>query len=839
MSLDTKIESLRLKLIERMPRSMVLDGAKDPIAMTAPVAEPLVGGQLRMIFALVSLLGGLVLASDAETHSFALIAIFFSLFGYLFVDWMGFFSLPPMLAYAAMIVSAIFCVSGLVHIDLSASPMIWLEQEQTGNRHLIAVSRLLVLVQAILMLQAKTRRVCEQLCIFCLLELIVAAVFNHAITFGILLIPIGLLLAFGLTLLARDATREQVGSLFCRSVERKDQGLTPSKGLYRSLMVMLVPAVILIAATFFYAIPRTTTASRSQGRGTALVGFSDEVRLQQFGQMLQSNDVAMHIWLTNQITGQPYTVAGKGLYLRGRVLEKYHSTLGVRPSSAWKALGGHAITRIMGLPSEFNPIRSSDHNFFDAVQVQIDCESIKSSALFAVAPYHQVERGLDVVHEIDRWTLRREEGDEFEFPEYSYKFGTHAFRGGIQTDMIARYTVGETEYILNAASPGEYQRDLLDFNPTLMPIVKSMADRIVSGIPERQRTRTEIAKRFEVFLSVTGGFEYTLNLNATPQRGVDPIEQFVGFDRRGHCQYFASALAMMLRSQRIPARLVVGYHTEDYNELGNYYVARQSHAHAWVEALIPHSELPGPIYGQPEMPEYWLRLDPTPGSNVESISAQRVENVFDYAKTLWKGYVVEVSANKANRDSASNSEMAAISTSRNRVASWLERTIARIRSGQLGGGTLAGGGGFSWSAACLGVLAAIGIFGLLRLPSLLVQRHKKKSSESVVESPRIVFYAKALKCLANAGIERERWQTPNEFARLAVGLVDRDTLDPSQRIESPLAVLTDAFYRLRFGAEGPSRGESTESQQIADALRQLDQRMDTWMSKQDSRRTHR
>ncbi len=103
------------------------------------------------------------------------------------------------------------------------------------------------------------------------------------------------------------------------------------------------------------------------------------------------------------------------------------------------------------------------------------------------------------------------------------------------------------------------------------------------------------AKLLEHTLS-SSPFEYTLN-RPPPAEGVDPIEDFVVRNQRGHCEYFASALALMLRSQNIPARIVLGFRGGEWNSVGSFYDVRQLHAHAWVEAYlepeqIPEAELP-------------------------------------------------------------------------------------------------------------------------------------------------------------------------------------------------------------------------------------------------------
>src|SRR5690606_8732153 len=117
--------------------------------------------------------------------------------------------------------------------------------------------------------------------------------------------------------------------------------------------------------------------------------------------------------------------------------------------------------------------------------------------------------------------------------------------------------------------------------------------------------------------------------------------------RTGHCEYFASALVMMLRSQDIPARLVVGYLGGEYNKLGRYYQVYQRDAHAWVEVYLEPEQVPPETY-PPELTRFggWYRLDPTPSSTEEEAVRggvlRTVDQVLDYAQVLWNEYVLDM-----------------------------------------------------------------------------------------------------------------------------------------------------------------------------------------------------
>jgi transglutaminase-like putative cysteine protease len=89
---------------------------------------------------------------------------------------------------------------------------------------------------------------------------------------------------------------------------------------------------------------------------------------------------------------------------------------------------------------------------------------------------------------------------------------------------------------------------------------------------------------------------YRYSLNDLPV-GPLALEQFLFQHKQGHCEFFASAFGLLLRSAGVPARLVGGYLGGEYNDLGGYYLIREDRAHVWVEAFIDGKG--------------WLRVDPS------------------------------------------------------------------------------------------------------------------------------------------------------------------------------------------------------------------------------------
>lgn len=838
-----------------------------------------IGGRLKFFFAAISALGGLVLTSGESTASLTTIAVFFAVFGYVFVDWLELFALPAVVAYAAMGLAALYCVSDFIDFD-------------SGNHNqMTSVAQLLVFVQAILMLQRKTRRILEQLGVFCLLQLVVSAVFNDAIHFGVLLLPISIIAAFALSLLstlsASDGIVDDSGldpddasaagrlaasmssNIVVQSTESATSLLNVAGRLPRLATATLAPGVLLIGGIFFYALPRTTDSARGSNQNNTVVGFSDEMRLEQIGAMMQSAEPAVRIRITDRKTGAPYSVID-GLYLRGKVLERYRAQFGSGTASAvWASLNEPRLFGSEPMPIEYVPGRSSDASFYDAVVVQASVEASRSNALFVLAPYYQYRPQTDVQHSELRWTLSRLGDDAWPFARATYWFGSHAFRDGLQTDLIADTSTvlgpstglkpselaggtraAEVRAEAGAVDAGDdvvpldstpaerreqarqsaeldqakeyYRRELLEFDESVMPTTAAIAFRLAHDESGKRLSDYEAAKRMERHLSMSNQYSYTLTLDAVVRPGLDPIEQFMMVDKRGHCQYFASALAMMLRSQGIPARMVVGYRTDEYNSISGYFLARQLHAHAWVEASIASDQIDRnrAVYGQPPTSSYWLRLDPTPSSGRISGEAGSVNQVIDLAQTMWDDYVVDMDGNRQKTSGLGSSDSNPMHRSYESLVNQLSNVIASIRSGDLGRGSLADGSFFSWPAAVIGiVLAVVAVVAFrISLPSWLAGRVGESSSPTVAQ-PSVPFYAETLAQLLRLGISRSAAQTPSELADDAKSQLDHP-LVPS--LAGPLDVLTKAYYQCRFGGSLSSTVEIQRSRSQTESMGTID-----------------
>ncbi len=130
----------------------------------------------------------------------------------------------------------------------------------------------------------------------------------------------------------------------------------------------------------------------------------------------------------------------------------------------------------------------------------------------------------------------------------------------------------------------------------------------------------------------------TYSLEPGAPRGEEPVARFLNKTRKGHCEYFASAMTLLGRLAGVPCRYVTGYAASECNPFGGYLMARDCDAHAWTEAYLPG--------------EGWTEWDATPAvwtqdaKEQESALSKWLHELLDYLEeritTLWDRFVEAV-----------------------------------------------------------------------------------------------------------------------------------------------------------------------------------------------------
>jgi transglutaminase-like putative cysteine protease len=163
---------------------------------------------------------------------------------------------------------------------------------------------------------------------------------------------------------------------------------------------------------------------------------------------------------------------------------------------------------------------------------------------------------------------------------------------GEQVDFKRHYTVTSSSFV-DDPEPQGAQHDAAVQLPPLDPQVQALADQLYA--PDHD-TRAYIRAVLHYFRA-----EH-FQLSTEPGRlgRKNSVAEFLFRTKIGFCEHYASAFAVLLRAEKIPTRLVVGYHGGEYNSYGGFYMISQSNAHAWDEVWVGEKDHP-----------HWVRVDPT------------------------------------------------------------------------------------------------------------------------------------------------------------------------------------------------------------------------------------
>lgn len=325
-------------------------------------------------------------------------------------------------------------------------------------------------------------------------------------------------------------------------------------------------------------------------------GYGTEVDLNHDGRVTLDDEVAIEFDALDQ-TGKP-TMIPSDQRFRAVDLEIYRA-------GRWR--GSATSTGGRGVPMALPPLPTltTRQNLlnFRVISQDITTPVIADPALFLPVPGPGINR---------RGIVRR---------QLAYQqivaAGTAKDKSPLQDDVDNRFRL----------------EDLLGFPEGLRPWAWELLDSIADGGARASRSATgplplsalreapnrpeflpiglfeEVARRLCRYFADSGDYEYTLELERSDP-AVDPVVDFLRNTRRGHCERFASGLALTLRSVGVPARLVKGFRGCESTEEGKYQI-RNYHAHSWVEALVPRYDR-GP---QQRVSWDWLVLDPTPGES--------------------------------------------------------------------------------------------------------------------------------------------------------------------------------------------------------------------------------
>src|SRR5215469_4942590 len=508
--------------------------------------------------------------------------------------------------------------------------------------------------------------------------------------------------------------------------------------------------IMIGGSALFFVMPRISAAGYLGGYsfGTDLSsGFSDHVQLGRIGEIQQSHAVVMHVQIEGDDLGR------YDLHWRGISLSEFDGR-------TWTNRKGQSfLSRLsdgsFDLPYNDVPVRAYDAASFarrKIIRYHVLMEPIGTNVFF-LAPWAQSLRG--------NYRVLAGDSDGAVFNSDS----DHAISRYDATSDISKPSAAELRKAgLNY--PPEISGTYLHF-PQLDPRIP----RLATDVTRSAKNDYDKAAAIENYLRTR--FGYTLQLPQTTVK--DPLANFLFERKQGHCEYFASAMAVMLRTLGIPSRVVNGFRSDEFNDITGSYVVRAKDAHSWVEAYFAG-------YG-------WQTFDPTPGGNGASPRGwNRLALYVDAMASFWRDWVVSYDTSnqyvlgRAAISSSRNMWEGARAWARNHYASllkWARRSQDRVENSPRG-----------WTIIGVAiVLALLVLANLGRIARSLRERWLKAHPERSPEQAASMWYERMTRILAKHGMRKPQAETAQEFLKK----IDDD------RLREPIARFTRVYESARFG----------------------------------------
>jgi hypothetical protein len=267
---------------------------------------------------------------------------------------------------------------------------------------------------------------------------------------------------------------------------------------------------------------------------------------------------------------------------------------------------------------------------------------------------------------------------------------------------------------------------------------------------------------------------YTTDLKRDPSVA-DPLEDFLFHETAGHCEYFASATAVLLRLAGVPSRYINGFLGGEWNDLGKYLVVRDNRAHSWAEVYAGAAG--------------WVRVDATPAAAVTSHMG-RLRQLIDSVEFYWSRWIIDYDVSR-------------------------QVEIAKRIGGTVGGGS----GGIDMADAKRAARWGLGSAAVVGLAAFLFRRFRGRlrwktgpgrASRNGRSTPAVYrLYEQTLVRVGRLGFVRESGETPREFAlRLNTAALPG---------AAAVTGLTEHYIAARFGERDvPPEVLATLERQLAD-----------------------
>ena len=493
----------------------------------------------------------------------------------------------------------------------------------TGNYLLYAVIFALFMVVTRLY-QSRSSRDVFQLYGLSFIAMIAGAVINPTLSFLFFFVGYVVLLVWGLILLHLQRDIESLNEAKAEAGERpadlawRARGLITGRFLFGSSLLAL--GIFAASLVFFFFFPRLGMGFFfSQGRNAQSVsGFSDRIELGHFGTIKDNMRVVMRVEFPDDPEDED-----RRLRMRGISFDHYDGRVWSKTTGEIQELRQQDLGTWVKPPAEGTYQRLPGARLRQRVYLE---------------PLDMEQRMIFGQPRIMRLSVESPELNRLRLRRHQLRFfadGSGDLSTRVSNDVALRYLVDSR---LQRPDPVELRSAAGEIPPAIAAMYLQLPERLEAGVGDLARQVTVGATApFDQVVAIerhlVDQYGYSTEGGHDPTR---PLESFL-FDRKeGHCEYFASAMALMLRTLGVPARPANGFFGGVYNSFGRFYTVRQADAHSWVEVYFAG-------YG-------WVTFDPTPPGAVlvpaEGGVVGTLEEWFDSLRLQWYKWVVEYDLEK-------------------------------------------------------------------------------------------------------------------------------------------------------------------------------------------------
>ena len=515
----------------------------------------------------------------------------------------------------------------------------------------------------------------------------------------------------------------------------------------------LVAAIVVIGSVLFFVLPRLSTGylSAYAPHNDLVSGFSDNVQLGQIGEIKRSDTIVMHVQIEGDTTGA-YDLKWRGVALDtfdGKSWRNTQDAYILQPATD-NSFDLRGLTRV--------PTRQPH-----IIRYRVLMEPIGTNVFFLAPVALQLAGSYKAIS----------------INESSAVFNAYSERAITDYRAISDVSQPPAGSVRIASGEVPIQADRYLQLPNVNPQVMQLASQVTASAP----TSFDKATALEHFLLTNYG--YSLQQPAHPARSRrdaahpnawdDPLAYFLFERKQGHCEYFASAMAVMLRTIGIPSRVVNGFRGGEFNPVTGSYIIRARDAHSWVEAYFP---------GQG-----WISFDPTPPDPKAATGAwDRAQLYVDALREFWREWIV-------NYDFGHQATLAASTTAQGRqlyrrATEWIQLRYAQLLAWARGAQTRATADPKGSGILAVSVVAFVMLLiNSPRLVRTLRMRRLARTPERAPQAAATLWYSRMSRSLERYGYRRSPSQTPSEF----VHIINDDAL----RLR--VAEFTRRYERARFG----------------------------------------